>query len=530
MRHPNYTIRLSCACYLISCLMATALIMANAEISPLRSAIHAVTPLASRELAQPSVPRSLTIIGATVIDGTGGRRFRANVRIDGDHIARIGLFKPEPGDRVIQAAGMIIAPGFIDIHNHSEEGLVREPAAANQVSQGITTLAVGPDGGSPWPIGDYLKKREEQGIAVNVLSFVGHATVRQQVMGKDYDRAARPDEIDKMKTLVDQAMREGAFGLSSGLEYDVGRSATTEELIALASAAAPYGGIYMTHMRDEEEGMLDALREAIRIGGEGKLPVQISHIKMGNRNVWGQAFRAIAIINRARRSGNDVTADCYPYNAWASTITILVSSRRHEDKTEVETALRNVGGAGHVLVTACRAHPDYEGKTLEEIAQFTNVSAVEAYQQIVRDGGAGIVCSSMNDADVRTFYRQRWVMVASDGGIGARHPRGAGTFTKVLGRFVREQHWLSLEEAIRKMTLAPAARLGLKDRGLIREGMKADLVVFDPKSVEDRSTFKEPTLLSKGVYHVFVNGQPVWEYGRTTGKLPGSVLRRLKSD
>ncbi|HXU38930.1 MAG TPA: D-aminoacylase [Blastocatellia bacterium] len=477
-------------------------------------------------LAQETKTRSRVIVGATIIDGTGRPGYLASIRIVGDRIAQVGRFSPRAGEEVIQAPGLVVAPGFIDIHNHSEDGLAREPAAANQVSQGITTLAVGPDGGSPWPIADYLSKREQQGIAVNVLSFIGHATVRQQVMGKDYDRAATAEEISKMKLLVDQAMREGAFGLSSGLEYDVGRGGTTEELIELARAASPYGGIYMTHMRDEEEGMLDALREAIRIGREARTPVQISHIKMGNKNVWGQSSRAIALINRARLAGGDVTADCYPYTAWASTITILVPSRKHEDRREVETSLGNVGGASHVLVTNCKAHPEFEFKTLAEIAQTKNITEVEAYQQIVRDGGAGIVCTSMNETDVRAFYRQRWVMVASDGGIGSRHPRGSGTFTKVLGRFAREQHWLTLSEAVRKMTSMPAKRLGLSDRGFVREGMKADLVIFDAKRVLDRSTFKEPQLLSEGIERVFVNGEPVWEQGKTTGRLPGVVIRK----
>src|SRR5262249_26491102 len=473
---------------------------------------------------------SLVVTNATVIDGTGRQRFRANIRIEDDRIKTVGLFQPEPGERVIQADGMVVAPGFIDIHNHSEEGLSREPAASNQVSQGITTLAVGPDGSSPWPIKDYLEQREKQGTAVNVLCFVGHGTLREQVMGKDYDRPSTPEETAKMKTLVEQAMAEGAFGLSSGLEYDAGRAATTGELIELARAAAHNHGLYMTHMRDEEEGMLAALREAILIGAKARLPVQISHIKMGNRNVWRQAPRAIALINRARRNGADVTADCYPYTAWASTIAILVPSRRHEDRREVETGLRNVGGAQNVLITNCRAHPDFEGKTLDQIASAVSSSPIEVYQRIVRDGGASVVCSSMNESDVHAFYRQPWVMVASDGGIGSRHPRGAGTFTRVLGQFVREKHLLTLEEAVRKMSSAPARRLSLTDRGVIREGMKADLVIFDPSVVRDRSTFKEPGVLSIGIYRVLVNGQPVWENGSSTGRLPGVAIRNNSKD
>lgn len=470
--------------------------------------------------------KSRVIVGASVIDGTGRRPFRANVRIEGDRIKRVGLFTPRSGEEIINARGFILAPGFIDIHNHSEQGLDSDTAATTQVSQGITTLAVGPDGGSPWPVGDYLSRREQKRASVNVLAFVGHATIRYQVLGEDYNRRATEKEIRAMRELVERGMREGAFGLSTGLEYDVGRASSTEEVIELARVAARYGGIYMTHMRDEEEGMFTAVAEAIRIGREAALPVQISHIKMGNRNVWGKSREVIQVINRAKRSGLDITADCYPYTAWASTISILVPSRRHDDAAAVRTALGNVGGADKVLITNCKAHPDYEGKTLEEIARDNGSTPVAVYQQIIKDGGAAVVCSSMSEADVEAFYRQPWVMVSSDGGIGSRHPRGAGTFPRVLGRFVRENRWLALTEAVRKMTSMPASRLGLSDRGVIRAGMKADFVLFDPKRVIDRSTFKEPQLLSEGINQVIVNGETVWAAGQTTDARPGVVIRK----
>jgi len=469
--------------------------------------------------------RSLVLINATIIDGSGKPAFRDDIRIKGDKIVKIGKIRPAANDEVVDAAGYVIAPGFIDIHNHSESGLVTEGTASNQVSQGITTLFVGPDGGSPFPIDDYLNKLSGK-IAVNVGAFIGHASVREEVMKDDYTRTATDDEIKRMSKLVEMSMKQGAFGLSSGLEYDVGFSASTGELIALAKVAAKYHGIYMTHMRDEEEGMLDAVRESILIGREAKLPVQISHIKMGNRNVWGKSAEAIAIIEEARRTGFDVTADAYPYTAWASTITVLVPSRKHEDRREVETGLRNVGGADKVLVTSCSAHRDYEGKTLEEIAKLKNTSPVDIYIQIVKDGGAGVVCNSMNEADVKAFYLQPWVMVASDGGIGSRHPRGTGTFTRVLGRFVRENKWFSLEEAVRKMSAMPAARLRLKDRGMIKHGMKADLVIFDRDTVIDRATFTQPQNFSDGIKMVFVNGVRVWNNGKITNSLPGAILRR----
>ena len=468
---------------------------------------------------------SLVIINATIIDGSGRAAFRGDVRIKDGKIVKIGNIKPKTDDDVIDATGLILAPGFIDIHNHSESGLLREGTAATQVSQGITSVLVGPDGGSPSSLADYFGKLNGK-IAVNVGAFIGHATVREEILKKDYKRAATAAEIAAMAKLVEQAMQEGAFGLSSGLEYDVGFMATTEEMIDLARVAAKHKGIYMSHIRDEEEGFRAAMEEAIRIGREAKMPVQISHIKMGNRNVWGKSAEAIALIEAARKAGQDVTADAYPYTAWASTITVLVSSRKHEDRSEIEKGLNNVGGADKVLVTSCAAHKDYEGKTLEQIAAMKNTSPVDIYIQIVKDGGAGVVCNSMTEADVKAFYQQLWVMVSSDGGIGSRHPRGTGTFTRVLGRFVRENNWFSLEEAVRKMTSMPAARLRLKDRGMIRKGMKADLVLFDREKVIDRATFAEPQTLSDGVKTVFVNGVRVWDSGKITNSLPGAILRR----
>lgn len=490
-----------------------------------RSALLLLLALVFQTAPVAAQDRSVVIRSARVIDGSGRPSVNADVKIVGDRIAKVGKVKASSQDEVIDASGLVLAPGFIDIHNHSQSGLVREGAAASQVSQGITTVIIGPDGGSPFPLKDYFEKLNGK-IAVNTGSFIGHATLREQVMKKDFVRKATDAEMAEMQKLLEQAMTEGAFGLSSGLEYDVGFSASTEELIALATTAAKYGGVYMTHMRDEEEGMLDALREAIRIGREARIPVQISHIKMGNKNVWGRSAEAIALIEESRRSGLDITADAYPYTAWASTITVLVPSRKHDDRAEVEKGLDNVGGADKVLVTSCPSHREYEGKTLAEIAAAQSTSPVDVYIQIVKDGGAGVVANSMNENDVKAFYQQPWVMVSSDGGIGSRHPRGSGTFTRVAGRFVRENRWLGLEEAVRKMSAMPAARLGLKDRGMIRKGMKADLVLLDPAKVTDRATFAEPQLISEGVSVVFVNGIRVWKDGKVTGESPGLVLRR----
>jgi N-acyl-D-amino-acid deacylase len=470
--------------------------------------------------------KSVVIVGATIIDGTGRPGFRATVRIEDDRIVTVGRFKPRRLEEVIDASGMVLAPGFIDIHNHSTEGLFREPAAPTQVSQGITTLVVGADGDSPWPLADYFAKLAKQHVAVNVMSFVGHATVRERAMGSDWNRAATAKEIAAMAKLVDQGMNDGAVGLSTGLEYDIGMKSTTEEVIELARVAAKRNGIYMSHVRDEADLVMSAFAEAISIGREASIPVQISHIKVGTVSVWGQAGKAVAMIEEARRAGVDVTADCYPYDAWHSTITVLIPSRRHDDPVAVKQGLDDVGGAANILIASCAAHRDFEGKTLEVVAREKGITPVEAYMLIVRDKGASIVCRSMTEGDIKTFYQQPWVMVSSDGGVGSRHPRGAGTFTKVLGRFAREHRWFSLEEAVRKMTSMPAARLGLRDRGVIRQGMKADLVIFDPKRITDRSTFKEPELVSEGVSRVFVNGAVVWSDGKTSGQLPGSVIRK----
>lgn len=479
-------------------------------------------------LASPA-PEVIAITGGTLLDGSGREPVSdAVVLIKGDSIVaagRRGQIKIPEGARVIDARGLMVAPGFIDTHSHSDRGFDEDPSAATQVSQGITTVAIGQDGGSALPVGEYLSKLDSNPVALNVVTFVGHATLREKVMGGDTNRHATPDEIDKMKQLTGQAMCDGAFGLSTGLEYETGKPATTEEIIALAGVAGRFGGIYISHIRDEADKTFEALAEAIRIGREGHLPAQISHIKLGSVAVWGRAPEAIALIEKARRRGQDVTADCYPYDAWNSTIRVLIPSGRHEDKDDVARGLADVGGAGNITIVSCRAHPDYESRTLEEIARQQNITPVELYMRIVRDGGASIVCHAMKDEDVRAFYRQRWVMVSSDGGIGSRHPRGAGTFPRVLGRFVREWHWLALPDAVRKMTSLPAWRLGLKDRGLIRPGYKADIVLFDRDRVIDRSTFQQPQLKSEGVSRVFVNGLEVWRDGAATGNRPGRALR-----
>lgn len=485
-----------------------------------------VDEIAAHYIPKLRQPPTWTIFGAEVADGTGAPLRKLDVRIEGDSIREVGLVVPHPDDRVIDATGLVLAPGFIDAHNHSTEGLDNGPDAATQVSQGITTVLLGQDGSSPLPVADYLARRRASPAAVNVMMLVGHATVRRRVMGEDFRRQATGAEITRMQAVVEQAMRDGAIGLSSGLEYEVGSYASTDEIVALAKVASNHGGFYISHIRDEADRTIDAVREAITIGEKARLPVQITHIKLGTVSVWGKAPEVVAMIESARKRGVDVTADAYPYLAWHSNLKVLVPNKRWTDPASVKEALDDVGGGRNIQITRLPRFPSYVGRRLDEIAKAEGVSEVDLYIRIVDDDEASVIGHTMMEEDLRTFYRQPWVMVASDGGIGMSHPRGAGTFPRVLGRFVRDEKWLTLPEAIRKMTSLPASRLGLTDRGIVRVGMKADLVVFDPALVLDMSTFEQPRVRARGIHSVFVNGVPVWG-GDQSDKRPGRVITRI---
>jgi N-acyl-D-amino-acid deacylase len=476
---------------------------------------------------RPATATSTLIREGRVIDGTGAPARLADVRLEGDRIVSVepGL-RPAAGEKVVEARGKVVAPGFIDLHNHSDRQIFEMPDAATQAAQGITTLVVGVDGGGPLPVGEFLARLDAAPAAVNVATMVGEGNVRTKVMGEDFKRPARPAEIAAMRELVAQGMDEGAFGLSSGLEYDPGYYSTTDELVALAEVAAARGGFYATHIRNEADETMRALAEAMEIGWRAHIPVHISHLKLGTVGVWGRTAEALRILHDAARE-NDVTADWYPYNFWASTTYVLTPGRDFEDRQTWVRALHDVGGPENVLITHFPKDHSYDGKTLAAVAASKRQDPADVLMDIVRRGNADILGTSMSEADVAAFLRDPLVMVSSDGGIEIAHPRGAGTYPRVLGRYVREQRVVPLATAIQKMTGMPARRLRLADRGVLRPGMKADVVVFDPRTVIDRSTATDPQARPAGIEHVFVNGVAVVEGGRPTGARPGRALRSL---
>src|SRR5277367_5586804 len=322
---------------------------------------------------------STVIINARVADGTGAPLREVNVRISDDRIVTLGNFEPSKDEQIIDAKGLVLAPGFIDIHNHSIEGLEKDPLAESQIAQGITTVILGPDGDSPWPIAPWLDTRRKNPASLNLAVLVGHATVRELVLAKDYQRASTPAEIDKMIQLVNQGMREGAIGLSSGLEYDMGTYSTTDEVVALASAAAKLHGFYMTHIRDEADLSFQALDEEIAIGNRAHIPVEHSHIKLGTVSVWGKAPQYIRVIEAARKRGLDFLADCYPYDAWHSDIKVLVPNKKYEDPQSVAKALADVGGPRHITIVEFTPNTAYETHTIEDLAKERGISSVDMF-------------------------------------------------------------------------------------------------------------------------------------------------------
>ena len=474
-------------------------------------------------------PPGILIQHAQLIDGTGGPARRADVRVAGDAIVAVAdSLSPQSGERVIDAAGKVVAPGFIDMHSHADRGLDEMPDASTQVLQGITTAVVGQDGGSELPIADFFERLARLRPAINYATAVGHGTVRKAVMGGDYKRAATAAEIETMKALVDRGMQDGAIGLSSGLEYDPGFYSKTDELVALGAVVAKYGGYYMSHVRNENEGAFASWREAIEIGRRNRIPVEISHIKLGVKPVWGRAAEGLKILEDARREGVKVMADWYPYTYWQSSMYVLIETRDFESRAAWEKGLNDIGGAGNVLITSYRPDASLNGKTLAEIAEARGKDAVTTAIEMMREAGpgTGVIATSMSEDDLTTFVKSPLVLICSDGSLTGRHPRGYGTFPRVLARYVRDLEAIALPDAVAKMTGRSAAQLGMPDRGVVAVGKKADLTIFDPAAIQDRGVPGNAAQPPIGISHVIVNGEIVLDYGRMTSARPGRALRR----
>jgi N-acyl-D-amino-acid deacylase len=486
-------------------------------------------------LAQPGPkpPGGLLIRNAQLIDGTGAAARRADVRVTGDTIAAIGEgLAAQAGERTIDAGGKVLAPGFIDMHSHADRGIDEAPDAASQVMQGITTAVVGQDGGSELPIADFYDRIARLHPAINFATAVGHGTVRKLVMGSDFKRASTAAEVETMKVLVDRGMRDGAVGLSSGLEYDPGFYAKPAELVALGSVVAKYGGFYASHVRNENQGAFDSWRETIDVGRRNDIPVEISHIKLGVKPVWGRAAEGLKILEDARREGIRVMADWYPYTYWQSSMYVLIETRDFENRDAWAKGLDEIGGARNVLITNYRPDPSLNGKTLTDIAVARGKDPVTTAIEMMREAGpgTGVIATSMSEDDLVTFVKHPLVLICSDGGLSGRHPRGYGSFPRVLAHYARELGAITLPDAIAKMTGRSAAQLGLTDRGVVAAGKKADLTIFDPVAIQDRGVPGNAAQAPVGVAYVVVNGEVVLDNATMTKARPGRGIRRANAD
>ena len=512
--------------------------------------------LAPAAWPRPQAPDyDVVLRGGRIVDGTNSPWYRGDIAIAGDTIVRIAPSISAPAARVIDLKGLVVAPGFIDIHTHARRGIFDVPTAENYVRQGVTTLVEGPDGGSPIPLKPFLGKVAATRITPNFLSFIGQGSIRGEVIGT-VNRRATPDELERMRALVRQGMEDGAFGLSSGLFYVPGTFTTTDELVELARVAGQMGGLYISHMRDEAKGLLDSVRETITIGERGGLPTQVTHHKVIGKKYWGSSVETLRLVDEARARGVDATIDMYPYTAsstsiaaallpaWAqeggrdATLKRLKDPSTREKIEAATTALildeRGGGDPKNVVVARCEWDPSLAGMDLAAITArrglpVTVANAADTALWIVERGGAQGIFHAIGEEDLRRILVHPATMVASDGeiptfGQNHPHPRSYGTFVRVLGVYVREKKFLSLESAVRKMSSFPAQRLGLADRGVLRPGLKADIVVFDPAVVRDTATFEKPHSYAEGVRMVLVNGEVVFENGLMTTARPGRVL------
>ena len=500
-------------------------------------------------------PYDLILRNGRIVDGSGSAWYRSDVAIRGDTIARIAPSIPESAARIIDVGGQVIAPGFIDIHSHARDGIFDVPAAENYIRQGVTTVIEGPDGSSPLPIAEFLARLDSLQKTINIGTMVGQGSVRAAVIGL-VDRKPTADEIGKMRTLVEQGMKDGAFGLSSGLFYVPGTFTSTDEVVELAKVAARFGGIYISHMRDEASRVVDSVKETIAIGERGGLPTQLTHHKIIGVGNWGKSAETLQLVDDARKRGVDATIDQYQYTASSTSIgsallpawsleggrdkvvaRLKESGTRVDIKSEVVRSIQNERGGGdpkNIVLARCDWDESLAGKNLAEVTRMRGMepslaNAAEAALWIVEQGNCAGIFHAMAEEDLRRILRHPATMIASDGGIpvfgkASPHPRNYGTFARVLAVYVRELNTITLEDAIRKMSSFPAQRLGLTDRGLLRPGMKADVAVFDPARVRDRATFEKPHQYAEGVSTVIINGKIVLDNGSMQSARPGRVL------
>ena len=496
----------------------------------------------------------LIIRGGKVVDGSGNPWYHADIAIKNDRIAEIGQLSNHEAKRVIDAHGLVVAPGFIDPHTHALRGIFEVPNAESALLQGVTTLTEGNDGSSPYPIDRHYADIDNLRISPNWAVFVGQGTIRQRVIGFGL-RKATPDEMERMKQMVRDAMEQGALGISTGLFYVPGSFTSTEEVIELSKVAAEYNGIYISHIREEAAQLIDSVQETIRIGEEADIPVQITHHKVIGVENWGASIESLRLVDEARERGVDVTIDQYPYTASQTSINALIpqwaqAGGREEMLSRINSAEtystiknevvakilydRGGGDPKNVFISRNSWDPDMAGKNLAELAidaglEPTPENAADVVFDIIRGGGATAVYHAIGPEDVDRIMQHPATAIGSDGpvgvfGEGAPHPRQYGTFARVLGLYVRERKILSLEEAIRKMSSQSARRLGIHDRGLITKGYFADIAIFDPDEIIDKATFENPHQYAIGTKFVLVNGAVVVENGQHTGARPGRIL------
>ena len=477
------------------------------------------------------------IQNAVIYDGTGGTPFIGSVSIKDGLIDQVGQINIGSNTEVYDAGGLALSPGFIDPHSHHDSKLMKQPASLSILGQGITTIVSGLDGMLNAYGDKFVSIQNNYDIfvkspaTVNVAFFAPHDTYRKIVMGDDHKRHATDVELNEMKSMLRRDMEAGALGLATGLEYEPSVYSNSLEVIELAKVAAEYGGRYSSHIRSEDVAVYPAIEEILTIAREANIPVNISHIKLAMYELHGQSVAAIETLNDARAEGLDVTADIYPYDGWQSVLSLLIPSRDYYDRVAAEYALSNIAEPDSIFIVSYQLNKTYEGKNLQQIADMENLKPVDLLMEILQSAEkakirVGVIGRNIGDEDIKNYMQWPYTAITTDGGIDDAHPRGQGTFPRVLGKYVREMGILSLPEAIRKMTSLTASNLGITTRGTIKAGLAADIVLFDPATITDHATFENSLQFSTGIDTVWVNGEIVYSNGVSTQARPGRILKR----